>query len=165
MSFGSSSRFAPYLIVIFFAVLSLIYTGWLYVASISYSGSVSSVEHGKGIYKRYPVDTKISSILPFNYTLKIRQEYEGWSFILELNPTLDNIEEVNLNLMSPVTNKFDQHIAMIKQKDNTYRALIECKEGQWDIEILVELNNQVYIISERIFLHDKNFINESVKQH
>ncbi|MDJ1407462.1 MAG: hypothetical protein MRQ13_03660 [Candidatus Midichloria sp.] len=67
--------------------------------------------------------------------------------------------------MSQVTNKFDQHIAMIKQKGNTYHALVKCKEGQWDIEILVELNNQVYIISERIFLHDKNFINEPVKQY
>ncbi|MDJ1407463.1 MAG: hypothetical protein MRQ13_03665 [Candidatus Midichloria sp.] len=91
MFFGLSSRFAHYF-VIFFIVLSLIHTGWLYIASISYSGFVSSVEHGKGIYKRYPVNTKISYILPFNHALKIRQEYEGWSFILELNPALDNIE-------------------------------------------------------------------------
>ena len=148
-------RFIPYIFVLFFIFLSLIYGGWVYVASNSYSGSVSSVENGKGIYKKYPVKSKISYNLPFSYNLKIKKILQGWDFILIINELLHNSKQVTLNLMSPVTNKYDQHVIMVNDGKGMYKASLNCKEGQWDIEILVELENQSYIIARRVFLHDK----------
>ena len=164
MSNNSRYGFIPYIFVLFFIVLSLIYGTWLYIASTTYSGSVSYVENGKGLYKKYPVKNKIS-YLPFPYSLEVKKVPQGWKFLLMFDRLIDDSEQVVLNLMSPVTNKYDQHIVMSKKGMGIYKALLDCKEGQWDIEILVELKDQAYIITRRIFLHDKKFINASVKQH
>ena len=157
---ASSYRFVPYAIFIFFIFLSAIYSTWFYIASNSYSGLVNSVENGRGIYKKYPIkNQKIKEFLG-RYELKVTRNESDSTFFLLL---YDDVDVVNLNLMSPVTNKYDQHATMIKNKDNFYEASIKCRDGQWDVEIFLELDDQLYIIRRRIFLYNKKFINESTK--
>ena len=159
MKKDSSYGFVPYLIILFFIALSLIYSAWFYIAKSSYSGSVSSVEDGKGIYKKFPVKSNISKEIPFDYNLIIKQgRNNDWYFVIKFKKLeKEIITEVKLNLMSPVTNKYDQHIKMNKKTNDIYEAFVNCKEGQWDIEILVELNDKTYIVSNR-----RSFIKENL---
>lgn len=121
------------------------------------AGVVPNVKVGYGMYRKFPIGEKNTfTTAPFKYDLTYSRHSSEWVFNLQIDDDLKkmNISKVEMYLRRPVTNVDDQYIVMQKnsKKAGLYKAFVRCALGQWDLEILVVLKDQSYIIRKKVLL-------------
>lgn len=158
---NQKAKFIPYLFFIFFGVIVVVDSIYIYIANKTWRGLSTENAYQKG--------------LDYNQTIadKERQKKLGWSLKTKINylqknnylltVTLSDKDQnqikdakITIRAIRPVQEGFDFN-QELKLVNNSYQAIISFPlKGQWDIEYHVTKNNSSFEQTNRYVIDESN---------
>lgn len=153
MTADQDARYIPWLIVLFFVVISLVLGSFCYIAQKTHTGVVTEQAYEKGL--RYNDVIEQSSLQEqTGYRAVINHGSNKITFILT-DAGGKNIESngVSLWLFRPVQAGMDYHMTMVRDEQGRYVAdITSVEKGLWEIRIHAQTPKGPYQATKRVVL-------------
>ena len=150
VSSSTRGRFIPWVIVLFFAVLTALFAAFIYVAEQTYTGVVTEQAYEKGLAYNTTID-KADAQNQRELKATLSREKDQIVFFLKDASGRNVAKGAVLWFFRPVHDGKDKVITMQRRLDGAFIApAVVPEQGLWELRIRAETSHGSYQMSKRM---------------